>query len=69
METTIILILSISLIILSICLMGSSNKISKLVKLLDKMDIALAKQHSVIDNQQALIDEVTRGAGDIPKSE
>lgn len=58
MEITIILILSICLAIFAITIIIQSKQIYKLSNLLDKMDLALAKQHKVIDDQQLLIDDV-----------
>lgn len=58
MEITIILILSLCLVIFAITIIIQSKQIYKLSNLLDKMDLALAKQHKVIDEQQLLIDDV-----------
>ena len=58
MELAIILVLSVTVIILALCLLATSKQVTDLGHLLDKMDVALAKQHEVIDNQQGLIDSV-----------
>lgn len=62
--------LSLSTLGLAVVAVLQSRQITNLANLLDRMDIALAKQHAVIDNQQALIDDVTRSTyGEMPHPE
>lgn len=62
--------LSLSTLGLAVVVVLQSRQITNLANLLDRMDIALAKQHAVIDNQQALIDDVTRSTyGEMPHPE
>ena len=62
--------LSLSTLGLAVVVVLQSRQITNLANLLDRMDVALAKQHAVIDNQQALIDDVTRSTyGEMPHPE